>query len=569
MKSGELTNTIKFGIMCKFPILKYWQAECIEQIFKVENVKLVLLIHPTQKTKRKKRNLLQQLAIRGDFSRILFHLYQKLLLRPKCYSQVNFSDKFKAIPSIYCATRKINHSEYFVKDDVEKIKKANLDFIILFSGFSNIRGKILNSPKYGVWSYHHGDIYKYRGSPVCFWEIYNDDNATGVILQKLTSRYNAIVVLKKGFFKTLKYSYSKNLESVYSQSSIFVKEVCTDLMNYSSDYINNLPTISTSPIYQTPNNLEFINFFLKLIKTNVIKIFMNLFMYEQWNIGYIESSIYDFLDGEKKLKINWLLSPSKNEFFADPFIIRSNNTLYILFENFRYKDNKGSISVINIDCKDKKREIKKSMDKAYHIAYPFVFKYNDEIYLIPNERETNEIALYKAIKFPSTWEKVKVLIENITASDSTLFKYNDLWWLTCSLRDGGNNLRLYIYYSDDLFGPWQPHKKNPVKTDVRSSRPAGKIIRYKGSLLRPSQDNSKTYGGRIVLNRIIQLTPQEFEEEPFKIIDPNFKDKYNKGIHTLNSIDNIIILDGKRDVFSLNKFKKTIRIIMKKILNFK
>ena len=42
------------------------------------------------------------------------------------------------------------------------------------------------------------------------------------------------------------------------------------------------------------------------------------------------------------------------------------------------------------------------------------------------------------------------------------------------------------------------------------------------------------------------------------------KDKYNSGIHTINSIENITVVDGKRNILNLDKFK---HIVSKRIFN--
>jgi len=54
-----------------------------------------------------------------------------------------------------------------------------------------------------------------------------------------------------------------------------------------------------------------------------------------------------------------------------------------------------------------------------------------------------------------------------------LFEY-DGYWLMCSrrLRRECSDL-LFLWRAQDRFGPWEPNSANPVKTDVRSSRPGG------------------------------------------------------------------------------------------------
>ncbi len=53
----------------------------------------------------------------------------------------------------------------FPPEAVERIRAADLDVLLRF-GFNIIRAQILETARYGVWSYHHGDNREYRGQPI-------------------------------------------------------------------------------------------------------------------------------------------------------------------------------------------------------------------------------------------------------------------------------------------------------------------------------------------------------------------------------------------------------------------
>ncbi len=55
-------------------------------------------------------------------------------------------------------------------------------------------------------------------------------------------------------------------------------------------------------------------------------------------------------------------------------------------------------------------------------------------------------------------------------------------------------MRYWTQGEEGLEGPWEPHRRNPVKCDVRGSRPAGTPFVHGGELYRPAQDGSKRYG---------------------------------------------------------------------------
>ena len=83
---------------------------------------------------------------------------------------------------------------------------------------------------------------------------------------------------------------------------------------------------------------------------------------------------------------------------------------------------------------------------------------------------------------------------------------------------------------------------NPVKSDIRSSRPGGTPFVVDGVLHRPSQDDSRVYGGRLVINRVVELTPDRFGEEPVRAVGPD--PAYPDGLHTLSAAGRRTLVDG-------------------------
>ena len=122
---------------------------------------------------------------------------------------------------------------------------------------------------------------------------------------------------------------------------------------------------------------------------------------------------------------------------------------------------------------------------------------------------------------------------------------------------------------------FSPHAANPVKLDVRSARPAGTPFVHNGHLYRPAQDCSGSYGGKTVINRVIRLTPTEFEEEQVAVIKPYKNSPYPDGIHTISVAGNMTIIDGAKKVFvgkSLSMLKyeiKKIKLLISSLIHRK
>jgi hypothetical protein len=117
-------------------------------------------------------------------------------------------------------------------------------------------------------------------------------------------------------------------------------------------------------------------------------------------------------------------------------------------------------------------------------------------------------------------------------------------------------------YSNALSGPWRPHEGNPVKIDIRSSRPGGTPFRVGDELYRPAQDCSRTYGGALVVNRVKVCTPTHYEEEAVATLRPDPAGLYPDGVHTLSFGNGYAAVDGKRisyhPVMLFHKFRRRV-----------
>ncbi|NQT46642.1 MAG: hypothetical protein HQ593_04095 [Candidatus Omnitrophica bacterium] len=550
--------------MCKGTIFSAWQVRCLKNLLALDNVKIVLLIIDANHDPSSSKLFAKIRRIR--FRHILYQFFEKFILKPQIYRKTNLAEILSEIPSIRCEViKKGRFSQYFNQADIEAIRRYELDFILRF-GFNIIRGEILNVARYGIWSFHHDDEEKYRGAPPCFWEIYHGDDVTGAILQRLTDRLDGGVVLKKGFFKTIKNSYARNLNKVFFESTKWPAQVCIDLRNGCAEYLDNPPSQTKASIFYIPSNLQMLVFGIKELATSLCKLYNFLFRHEQWNIGVVYEPIKVFLKSGSKPKIHWLSAPKSDGFLADPFGLVKNGKLTVLCENFNYNFNKGIISAIEIGHNAKVISTRTALSLPTHTSYPYLFKYKEEIYCIPETADAQEISLYRAQESPHRWEKVVTLIKNIDALDPTIFQHENYLWLMCVRKKAQQELS--IFYATHLLGPWKPHIANPAKIDIRSARPAGTLFAHNGYLYRPAQDCSKTYGGRIAINRIVHLTPTEFKEESVLFIEPDMHSSFSDGIHTISDVGNITLVDGKRLIFIPNIFIHRLTRIIAYVLKY-
>ncbi|MFC1734139.1 hypothetical protein ACFL6I_27870, partial [candidate division KSB1 bacterium] len=256
---------LRFGIMCSGYVFQKWQGEIINLLIANRIEPVLLIFNDRQPANQSLFNKI----VSYPYKNILFRIYNRYFFKPHVRNSVDLYAQLKEIETINCCVSRIKHSEYFSEVDINQIKNYQLDFILRF-GFNIIRGDILYSSKYGVWSFHHGDDQYYRGGPAGLWEILKNDPVNGAILQRLTDELDAGIILKKGIFQTIKHSWKNNINHVYSSSSIWPLQVCKDILNNNADYFDTKPSGSKARIFKNPVNLIFIVFLFKLILNKLI-----------------------------------------------------------------------------------------------------------------------------------------------------------------------------------------------------------------------------------------------------------------------------------------------------------
>lgn len=238
-----------------------------------------------------------------------------------------------------------------------------------------------------------------------------------------------------------------------------------------------------------------------------------------WSIGiYSGDSPFHFSgDGIKNPVLTAIdVHDVPAKFVADPFIIRKNLKWYMFFEVLNTASGQGDIGLAVSDNGFNWRYQKIVLDESFHLSYPYVFKANDEYYMVPETKRADSIRLYRAQEFPSKW----VLVGNIIQGkfvDPSIFRHQNKWWLfsASSNRKEGNSL--HLFYADKLTGLWTEHPKSPlIKFNDDITRPAGRVTFFDGKIIRYTQDVYPIYGTKVRAFEITLLTVENYEEKEVK-----------------------------------------------------
>ena len=209
--------------------------------------------------------------------------------------------------------------------------------------------------------------------------------------------------------------------------------------------------------------------------------------------------------------------PPRDRSWADPFLAVSDGGVrYVFFEDQPHDTRRAVISYAEIDANGLRTPSSIALERPYHLSYPLVFRKGNSWFLLPESSENRTVELYRATRFPAAWELDRVLLEGVHATDATPLEYQGRTWIFVSSETstGYPTEAVSLFWATTLTGQWHAHPLNPVVSDVRASRPGGRIISRDGRLFRPAQDGSRGYGCGLVFMEITRLTPTEYEETP-------------------------------------------------------
>jgi len=354
-------------------------------------------------------------------------------------------------------------------------------------------------------------------------------------------------VVYEHFFQTINHSLIQNINYWLWALLTGVKKVCTiDLTNVGTEYT-----------YALGMNVFWWGSSVgnRLLWKGLPKLFSALYV-KKWGVLLQEkASENQFFQVDRDYQMAF---PDLKNGWADPFLIQHENQHYLFLEELNEEQQKGILVVAQLDQNGAFRKIEPIISEPFHLSYPFVFEKAGQWYMIPESAQGRSIRLYQAKQFPFKWQYLKDLKTDVQAYDTTPFYYNDKWWMFSVIKkgEGASSFdQLYLFYARDIVEEeWCPHPLNPIVTNSRVARPAGKVFNQDGKLYRPSQDCFERYGHKLVINEITLLSETQYKERVFKEISLNSRSDVS-GIHTYNANDDLLVVDALFRSWIFNKKK--------------
>ena len=278
-----------------------------------------------------------------------------------------------------------------------------------------------------------------------------------------------------------------------------------------------------------------------------------------WRVGIVPAPIESWCDpavlAAKREQIVWLPDPGPWRDLADPFGLRRENATHVFVEAFDYRTKHAVIEHHELGPDLSWRGSEVVLSRPYHLSYPYIIEHENEVFMVPESHRANEIALYRAVKFPGEWKRETVLLTGLPAAETSVFRHDGRWWIFFTLvgPHARDQRELHAAFADKLTGPWRLHSQNPLVDDLGGGRPGGTpFVDADGYVTLPVQDCRTTYGGGLRFRRFTILDTDRVVSEllPGALTGSLVSSTHQDGLHTLARCGDLSLLDVKSIVRS-------------------
>tara|TARA_B110000027_G_C16117529_1_gene300975 strand:- start:711 stop:2366 length:1656 start_codon:yes stop_codon:yes gene_type:complete len=426
------------------------------------------------------------------------------------------------------------------KQNISELKEYDLDLLIAFE--LNKPSQILSqASRLGLLSFYHDEQNQQFKYPICFEEVLKKQNKTSFNILHVAPQTQKVMRILKGSFVTHSF-FLTNQRNLFLRRNFYMQKILKDI--YQGKNLNGKSLKLESQISKiaTPRIMDQFRYIIhvsSIIKNRILNRIIN--KKDNWNVGINFSSWKDFDF------INSIVFKNPDgHYLADPFILKEGAETYCFVEDYDWSKGKGSIAAYQISS-GKPINLGIVLEESFHLSFPYIFKYESKIYMLPESSDNMDIRIYESVEFPTKWKLKTIIKENVSAADSMIFSRNGMWWLFSNINPiGGRDYcsELSIFYTDNpIDGEWMPHEKNPVIFDPSSSRNGGMVL-DNDSLYRVGQ--TQTFGmyggGGVSINQIVELTPSSYKEQSVLKLYPKFQQGI-KGAHHLHSDGGITAFD--------------------------
>ena len=491
----------------------------------------------------------------------LYALYGKIddalfYVRPDPFELTGIESLIAGSPVLHIAACSTEPCDSLSDEECAAILRYDLDVTLQFG--CRMRGRALQVAKHGMWACGAGGAEELDTRLVGFWEMMEGRPVTATTLHMLMPEPERDRVIGRSFTRTEKRSSKGNRLFCCQRAAALVVRKLHDLHELGPEALAIIDlrnqgepsTRDRSDIL--PTNGEMLVSMARKGGRFVRSRLGRAGSFLQWFVAYRFDDATDFAGDVPHPAPDGLryIVPPRDRFWADPFPVYYGDRYYIFVEQYLYQQQRAHIAVLELGRDGKWTPPVPVLERQYHLSYPFVFQWHGDYFMCPESKASGAVELYRAKAFPFVWELEATLLPDVRAVDPTLVEIGGRWWMFANVarvdlsEPSAWDDELHLFYAPTPLGPWTPHRRNPVKANLRGARPAGRLFRLNGELYRPAQDCSERYGGAMTINRIVRIDPDEYRE----VVVSEIRPQWTAGLlrtHTINAARGLTVVDGQ------------------------
>lgn len=501
---------MKIGVITSGGRVARWQADALRAV--AEGNEFVLYdckrsSGPRRIVKNAGYYLLNFAAVRNERSR-----------------PVNVPETLKIAARIQFAAEPDGAWELLPEPVLEQIRQ-DAPAVMLKFGMGLLRVPSEQQLKPPILSYHHGDPRSYRGRPAGFYELLQSQPTIGQIVQILSNRLDAGVVVAFGETKAHAHSWRQSLVESLRVSPLLLP---TAIRNALAGL--RLPLASSGRNYRLPSNGTAGAFALRLARAKLRRLVYGALIEKRWKVATATfDGTISGLDALGDSSI-WcrVAVPKGCTFAADPFFDSAGR---VLVEAMR-RDGRGVIARVGATG------AQPLPITGGHVSYPCTLAFDGDDYLLPEMSDWGAPSLFLINSAKLEKYRELDLPGRPRLLDATLVEHDGGWFLFGNRTDEGSGV-LRLWTADSLCDRFAEHPASPIRISPAGARMGGSILRLDSQLFRPGQDFRRGYGDGIMLFRIDELSHARYREEP----SATLRFTKHRGPHTLNLREGEAVFD--------------------------
>ena len=334
----------------------------------------------------------------------------------------------------------------------DRLRAFDLDVILSFDPAAP--RAFASEAREGLWVYRHGDPGGFAGFPWLI-ELSHKRGATEVALLRFQTDNDAGERIHFGRFKTGMLDYVASLDHFAFGAAHFAAHALRDL---AEGLLHPAPDDAAPRAPRTPGTTNAIAFHARIAWWRAKARIVWPLRYQQWSVGIIAddpATLYAKAQGGEIVAadVRWFVSP-RDTFLADPFIAPGRGDdggPLILAEDYDWAVGRGHISRLTIA--GDQVTVTPAITADHHFSYPFLIEEADALYCVPERARAGHVMLYRHDPARDEWREDGVLIPDMAAVDSTIFRHDGRWWMLCTDVADSCNEALHAFYAEALRGP--------------------------------------------------------------------------------------------------------------------